>query len=142
LATRFFRWSVATRSILICASASAAWAAQHVGFALLDLGLEQGGIEFGQHLVFLHPVVEIGVDFTNGAGHLGADIDQHHRVEGAVGGDGLDDVAAIHGLGAVAFGGLGFTVGPIAVCGDAGGEDQADEQNRGFGERHRQQSVV
>ena len=49
--------------------------------------LEQRGIEFRQNLTRLYPLIEIGVQSEDRSRHLGADVDQYHRIEGAIGGN-------------------------------------------------------
>ena len=111
-------------------------AGQHVRLALLDLGLEQRRIEFGQHLILLHRVVEIRVNFPDRAGHLGADVNDHDRIQRPIGGDDLDDVAPVDGLGTVTLGGLRRIAGPVGVSGEAGGQRQDDQQQANLGGSH------
>src|SRR3569832_2019078 len=49
-------------------------------------------------LALLHLVVEIGQQTLHGARDLSADVHEHHGIQGAIGGDGLRDVAALHHL--------------------------------------------
>lgn len=65
----------------------------YTGPALAKLGLKQRRIEFGQHLPGLDPVIEIGAQPLERAGHLRAHVHQHHGIQRAVGGDRAGDVS-------------------------------------------------
>src|SRR4029453_9038871 len=79
-----------------------------VGFRLLELCLEQRGIELRDHLTFANDRVEIGVEFRDRAGDLTADLDRRDGLQSSGCTNGVDDVPSRHGcrvhrgLGAVA----------------------------------------
>jgi len=96
-----------------------------VGRRLPGLRGKQRLVEFEQGLVLFHLVVEIDVELGHRAGNLGADVDQHHRIERAVGRNGLHQVALFDNLQPVAFfRGLRLMVAPVGVAAAAQGEDK------------------
>ena len=69
---------------------------------LLDLGLEEAGVDLGQPLALLHGRVEVGVDLLDAARHLAADLHGDQGRERAARGHLRDDRPAIDGRGIVA----------------------------------------
>ena len=54
--------------------------AEKVGLGAFDLRVEYGSIDKGNQLTRLHRMIKVLVDFSDGAGHLGADF---HQLAGA-----------------------------------------------------------
>ena len=66
---------------------------------LLELRIEQRRIEPRDDLALLDDAVEVGAEPLDVAGHLAADLNGCHRLQGSGRADGVDDVAAIDGRG-------------------------------------------
>ncbi len=102
----------------------------HARRALALAGGDQRIVQFEQGLAFFHLVVEIDIELLDRARHLGADADQHDRVERAVGRHRLRHVARFDRRQLVAqFRILRRTLlrVPDAATDHGGGERYADE---------------